>query len=131
MAWHPESGFGVADWNGYDESMILYVLALGSPTHPATDGAWEAFCSTYRWAEHEGQTYLNFAPLFGHQFSHAWIDFRGIQDAFMRAEGNRLLRELPPRAPRAAGLRDREPGGLPRVLGETSGASRPATGRPT
>ncbi len=87
MAWLPETGFGVADWNGYDESMILYLLALGSPTHPATEGAWEAFCSTYRWAEHEGQTYLNFAPLFGHQFSHAWIDFRGIQDAFMRQKG--------------------------------------------
>ena len=87
MAWHPESGFGVADWNGYDESMILYVLALGSPTHPATDGAWEAFCSTYKWAAHEGQTYLNFAPLFGHQFSHVWIDFRGIRDAFMRQKG--------------------------------------------
>ncbi|MBK8598587.1 MAG: Tat pathway signal protein [Holophagales bacterium] len=87
MAWYPEKGFGPADWNGYDESMILYVLALGSPTHPATDGAWEAFCSTYRWAEHEGQNYVNFAPLFGHQFSHAWIDFRGIQDAYMRQKG--------------------------------------------
>jgi hypothetical protein len=87
MAWYPESGFGVADWNGYDESMILYVLALGSPTFPATDGAWETFCSTYKWAEHEGQTYLNFAPLFGHQFSHAWIDFRGIRDGVMREKG--------------------------------------------
>ena len=87
MAWLPESGFGPADWNGYDESMILYLLALGSPTHPATDGAWEAFCSTYRWAEHEGQEYVNFAPLFGHQFSHAWVDFRGIRDAFMRGKG--------------------------------------------
>ena len=87
MAWHPESGFGPADWNGYDESMILYLLALGSPTHPATGGAWEAFCSTYRWARHEGQEYVNFAPLFGHQFSHVWVDFRGIRDAFMRGKG--------------------------------------------
>lgn len=87
MAWHPESGFGPADWNGYDESMILYLLALGSPTHAATDGAWEAFCSTYRWAEHEGQAYVNFAPLFGHQFSHVWVDFRGIRDAFLRGKG--------------------------------------------
>jgi hypothetical protein len=87
MAWYPEKGFGPSDWHGYDESMILYLLALGSPTHPVTDGAWEAFCSTYRWAEHEGQTYVNFAPLFGHQFSHAWVDFRGIRDAFMREKG--------------------------------------------
>lgn len=87
MAWLPESGFGPADWHGYDESMILYLLALGSPTHPATDGAWEAFVSTYKWAEHEGQTYVNFAPLFGHQFSHVWVDFRGIRDAFLREKG--------------------------------------------
>lgn len=87
MAWLPETGFGPADWHGYDESMVLYVLALGSPTHPATDGAWETFVSTYRWAEHEGQTYVNFAPLFGHQFSHVWIDFRGIRDAFLREKG--------------------------------------------
>ena len=87
MAWLPETGFGEADWHGYDESMVLYLLALGSPTHPATDGAWEAFVSTYKWAEHEGQTYVNFAPLFGHQFSHVWVDFRGIRDAFLREKG--------------------------------------------
>jgi len=87
MAWLPESGFGPADWHGYDESMILYLLALGSPTHPATDGAWETFVSTYKWAEHEGQTYVNFAPLFGHQFSHVWIDFRGIRDVSLREKG--------------------------------------------
>ena len=87
MAWLPETGFGEADWHGYDESMVLYLLALGSPTHPATDGVWETFVSTYKWAEHEGQTYVNFAPLFGHQFSHVWIDFRGIRDAFLREKG--------------------------------------------
>jgi hypothetical protein len=87
MAWWPEKGFGRDDYRGYDEALILYLLALGSPTHPATDGAWEAFCSTYDWGEHEGQVYVNFAPLFGHQFSHVFVDFHGIQDAFLRSKG--------------------------------------------
>ncbi len=87
MGWTPEEGFHASDWKGYDESMILFLLALGSPTHPAADGAWETFTATYRWAEHEGQAYLNFAPLFGHQFSHLFVDFRGIRDAFMREKG--------------------------------------------
>ena len=59
--------------------------------------------------------FLNFAPLFGHQYSHVWIDFRGIRDAYMRAHGHRLLRELAPRHARAARLRDREPGGVSRA----------------
>lgn len=88
MGWKPEEGFASNDWKGYDESAILFLLALGSPTHPAADGTWETFTATYRWAEHEGQTYLNFAPLFGHQYSHAFVDFRGIRDAFMREKGS-------------------------------------------
>jgi len=87
MAWTPEEGFGVSDWWGYDEGMILHVLALGSPTHPVGPEVWDAFTSSYVWAENHGQAYVQFAPLFGFQFSHVWIDFRGIQDAYMRARG--------------------------------------------
>ena len=43
--------------------------------------------STYRWADFYGQQHVNFAPLFGHQYSHIWIDFRGIRDAYMRDKG--------------------------------------------
>src|SRR5687767_877454 len=67
--------------------MILYVLALGSPTFPADCTAWQAFTSTYKWGAFYGQEHVNFAPLFGHQYSHVWIDFRGIQDAYMRGKG--------------------------------------------
>jgi hypothetical protein len=67
--------------------MIVYVLALGSPTHPVPPSVWDAWTSTYLWKEHYGQTLLNFMPLFGHQFSHAWIDFRGIKDAYMQKKG--------------------------------------------
>jgi hypothetical protein len=87
LGWTPENGFLPYDWRGYNEAMILYILALGSPTHPADSAAWTAWTSTYQWGSFEGQTYLGFAPLFGHQYSHVWIDFRGIQDAYMQAHG--------------------------------------------
>jgi hypothetical protein len=87
MGWHPESNFIPADWRGYDEGMILYVLALGSPTHPIDPAAWTQWTSTYDWRDFYGQPQVNFAPLFGHQYSHLWIDFRGIQDAYMRGSG--------------------------------------------
>jgi hypothetical protein len=87
MAWRPERGFGPAAYRGYDEAMILYVLALGSPTHPIEPAAWTAFTSTYEWADFQGFLHVNFAPLFGHQYSHVFIDFRGIHDAYMRGRG--------------------------------------------
>jgi hypothetical protein len=85
--WKPESGFIISDWKGYNEAMILYVLALGSPTHPVEPAAWNAWTSTYQWHKYFDQEHLTFGPLFGHQYSHAWIDFRGIQDSYMRERG--------------------------------------------
>lgn len=87
MSWRPEKGLGDHEYRGYDEAMILYVLALGSPTHPIDSSAWEAFTSTYDWADFYGYEHVNFGPLFGHHYSHVWIDFRNIQDAFMRGKG--------------------------------------------
>ncbi|HWM86424.1 MAG TPA: glucoamylase family protein [Kofleriaceae bacterium] len=87
MAWRPEREFDEARYEGYDEAMLLYVLALGSPTHPIQATAWPAFTSTYSWGDFHGQEHVNFAPLFGHQYSHVWIDTRGIQDAYMRERG--------------------------------------------
>lgn len=87
MGWHPEDGFIPHDYKGYSEAMFLYVLALGSPTHPIQPAAWNAFTSTYVWADFQGYPQVNFPPLFGHQYSHAWIDFRGIRDAYMRDKG--------------------------------------------
>ena len=87
MGWHPETGFIPHDYRGYDEAMLLYVLALGSPTHPIRPESWTAFTKDYKWAKFHGQEHVAFAPLFGHQYSHAWIDFRGIADATMRDRG--------------------------------------------
>ena len=87
MGWTPEHGLHDYDYMGYNEAMILYILALGSPTHPIGKESWDAYTKTYRWATHYGQEHLVFPPLFGHQYSHVWIDFRGIQDDFMRGKG--------------------------------------------
>ena len=85
--WKPESGFLKYRWEGYDEGLLLYLLALGSPTYPVSDDSYAAWGSTYQWQHSYGYDYLYAGSLFTHQFSYIWIDFRGIQDAFMREKG--------------------------------------------
>jgi len=86
MGWKPECGFLNYGWDGYSEAIVLYVLAAGSPTHPIEGGChgYEAWTATYQWENLYGYDFLYAGPLFVHQFSHAWIDFRGIRDRFMR-----------------------------------------------
>jgi len=85
--WKPESGFLVYRWEGYDEALVLYMLGLGSPTHPLPRESYAAWASTYEWKTIYGYDYLYAGPLFTHQISHLWIDFRGIQDEFMHQKG--------------------------------------------
>ncbi len=85
--WKPESGFLEYRWQGYDEALVLYVLGLGSPTHPLPEESYAAWASTYEWKHSYGYDYLYAGPLFTHQISHVWIDFRGVQDAFMHDKG--------------------------------------------
>ena len=87
MGWTPEAGFIHADWRGYNEGMLLYVLALASPTYAIDPVAWKAWTEGYdsTWGTFQGQEHLGFAPMLGHQYSHVWIDFRGIRDDYMRA----------------------------------------------
>ncbi|WP_187335923.1 glucoamylase family protein [Novosphingopyxis iocasae] len=89
MGWRPESGFIPSDWNRYNESLLLYVLALGSPTHALPPETWDRWTSAFEanWTTENGPPRIDFPPLFGHQYSHVWVDFRGIQDRFMRAKG--------------------------------------------
>jgi hypothetical protein len=82
--WKPESGFLHYGWDGYSEAIVLYVLALGSPAHPIEADCYHAWTATYQWEHLYGYDFLYAGPLFVHQFSHAWIDFRGIRDRFMR-----------------------------------------------
>jgi len=82
--WKPECGFLNYGWEGYSEAILLYALGLGSPTHALTDQSYSAWTVTYQWENLYGIDFLYAGPLFIHQFSHAWIDFRDIRDAFMR-----------------------------------------------
>jgi hypothetical protein len=85
--WRPESGFLPYRWEGYDEALLLYALGLGSPTYPLGRECYAAWTSTYEWKSIYGREHVYAGPLFIHQFSHLWIDFRGIQDAYMRERG--------------------------------------------
>jgi hypothetical protein len=87
MGYHPEGGFIPSQWKGYNEAMVLVIMAMGSPTHPIDSSAWTAWCKTYPWDKFQGEENVQFDPLFGHQYSHVWIDFRGIQDPYMKAKG--------------------------------------------
>ncbi len=88
MGWHPESGFLNAEWSGYNEGMFLYVLALGSPTHPLPGSAWTKWTQTYQWGNFYGYLGVQFGPLFGHQYSQMFVDYKGIQDAYMKQKGS-------------------------------------------
>jgi hypothetical protein len=87
--WTPETGFLEYDWRGYNEAMLLYILALGSPTHPVASDAWEEWVRGYAaaWDSVDGRRYLGFKPHFGHQYTHVWVDFRDILDPTMRRAG--------------------------------------------
>src|SRR6266478_9523261 len=72
--------------NGYSEALILYILALASPTFPISPESYRAWTRTYKWKDLYGFQHLYAGPLFIHQLSHMWIDFRGIQDEYMRSK---------------------------------------------
>ncbi len=83
--WDPETGFLEYDWAGMNESMLVPILALASPTHPLGPEVWSGWASQCRWGDFQGYEHVGFAPLFGHQFSQVWLDLRGVRDSLMRA----------------------------------------------
>jgi hypothetical protein len=86
--WNPASGFLPYRWVGYNEAMILYILAMGGPAHAIPGSAWSAWTSGYSWFSNQyGYSFLGFPPLFGHQYTHCWVDFRSIADAYMVVKG--------------------------------------------
>ena len=92
--WKPETGFIPHRYAGYDEGLLLYLLGLGSPTHPLPPESYAAYCATYQWKQLYGRELLYSGPLFTHQLSHLWVDFRGIRDAFMRERGSDYFENL-------------------------------------
>ena len=87
IQWTPESGFNTGVWKGYNEMMIMYLLAMGSPTHPVPSADWGTYTSGYVYGTLYGQTYVQYGALFTHQYSHCWIDFRNKRDTFMQTHG--------------------------------------------
>jgi hypothetical protein len=86
--WKPESGFLPHRWDkGYSEAIILYALALGSPMFPIEPQGYEEWISTFEWKKVYDTEYLYAGPLFIHQMSHLWVDFRGIHDNLNRNVG--------------------------------------------
>jgi hypothetical protein len=78
--WKPESGFLKPRWDTYSEHTILYLLAIGSPSHPITPRSWHAW--KREWVAYGRYRYLSGTPpLFIHQYSHAWVDYRNRREA--------------------------------------------------
>jgi len=87
LQWLPDGGsgtFNTAVWKGYNEMMIMYILAIGSPTFPIPATDWGTYTSGYVYGLQFGQTYVQYGALFTHQYSHCWIDFRNKRDAYMQ-----------------------------------------------
>jgi hypothetical protein len=81
MGWHPEDGFIDARWERYCELMMIYLLAIGSPTHPVAASSWNAW--ERQTIHYDGLTYISGNdPLFTHQYSQAWYDFRNKRDNY-------------------------------------------------
>ncbi|MQV96930.1 hypothetical protein GHK46_05620 [Sinorhizobium medicae] len=84
MGWRPPGRFLKHRWRGHSEALLLYVLALGSPTRPIMPPNYEAYTAAHEWLELDGAAHLHAAALFVHLFPQAWIDFRSIRDKGMR-----------------------------------------------
>ena len=117
-AWRPDIGFVYSRWDHYSELMMLYLLAIGSPTHPIAPDHWNNF--TRPKVEFGPYTYISgHDPLFVHQFSHAWFDFAHRRDAYADYFANSIIAT---RAHKAFCL------SLIAATQKTSGASPPPTG---
>ncbi len=87
MGWTPEHGQHTYGWAGYNEGLFLYVLAAGTGMKNA-ERSYEHWLESYKWmTPYEGLSHVAFPPLFGHQFSQAFIDYRGLADRFMLVKG--------------------------------------------
>jgi hypothetical protein len=90
LSWKPQSGFSPLHWDGYCESMMLYLLAMGSPTHAVPALSWHKIRRP--WLVYGNYRFISIrAPLFIHQFSHAWFDFRGKQDEYANYFENSVI----------------------------------------
>lgn len=111
LGWRPKRGFLPYAWRGYNEGLLLQILALGAPQHVLSAPYYKQWCSTYKWKKIYGHEFLYAGPLFIHQFPQLWLDLRGVQDDFMREKNcdyfensgraTQIQREYARRNPRA------------------------------
>lgn len=78
LAWSPENGFSKRRWDHFDESMIMYLLAIGSPTYPIPAASWKAIARPV--GSYRDYRMIQMPPLFTHHYSHIWVDFRDKND---------------------------------------------------
>jgi hypothetical protein len=89
MGWVPNTGFsGYGDWVGYDEGMLIYLLGIGATSNSIPAACWTYWTSGYSWASYYGYAFVTFPPLFGHEYSHCWIDFRHVGDTYMNGQNS-------------------------------------------
>ena len=86
--WKPDKGFLSGRWIGYSEALFLYLLALGTPHNPLPAESYDAWTESYTWRRAYGYDFLYGGPLFIHHYPHLWVDFRDIQDRYMREKGS-------------------------------------------
>ncbi|TAN35866.1 MAG: hypothetical protein EPN23_10015 [Verrucomicrobia bacterium] len=121
LGWLPERGFDRQRWDAYAEHMVMYLLGLGAPERPLPAACWDAWRRTPV-GHYAGMTYLQLAPLFVHQYSQAFVDFRDRHDGYADYWRNS---ELATRAQRqlCLDLRDKFPHYGPDCWGITSSDS--------
>ncbi len=103
--WRPETGFIPHRWQGYDEGLLLYILGLGSPTHPLPPESYRAYCATYQWKtlyDREPSTRGRSSRTSFHTCGLTFAAFRG--DDFMQARGSDYSRKQPAGDVRSAGV---------------------------
>lgn len=87
MGWKPEEGLHEMGWSGYNEALFLYILAAGSGMKNVEAG-YDTWLASYDWrTPYPNLSHAAFPPLFGHQFSHTFIDFRGLSDKYLKEKG--------------------------------------------
>ena len=87
LGWRPEQGFSKIGWVGYNEALIMYIIAAGSGYKGAYK-AYQKWLSFYDWRNpYPDIEFVSFPPLFGNHYSHAFIDFRGLADEYMQEKG--------------------------------------------
>lgn len=106
--WTPENGFLPYRWDEYSELLAMYLLAMGSNTWPIPPSSWDAWSRPDR-IDEQGRTFIESrAPLFVHQYSHAWFDFRDMHDGWTNYFQNSKQATLRHRA-FCIGLREKYP----------------------